>query len=154
MGDHDGVDVVDFETRPGETIDEMSPRVITRETRVDDCDASLVFEHVAVHVPEAGHADRELSAHDAGCHLGDIGGCVLLLLLRRALGWRLVGTGYCVIVLVGMLVLLLHCRAGLRRLRDLVVIGTIIVPDPTTRRRTRARRARRRTPVIPVTQCG
>ena len=136
VGDHDGVDIFDLETRTAETIDQMAPRVIAGQSRVDHGDATLVLEHVTVHVSEARHADRELRAQDSGRNLGHVGGCVLLLLLRRTQRGRRLWTGWGMIVLVWVLVL--HGRAGLRRLRDLVVIGADIVTDPTPLRRTRA----------------
>ena len=58
---------------------------------VDDGDAALVLEHVAVDVAEAGHVDRQLAAQHARGDLGDLGGRPLLLLAAGAIGHRLDG---------------------------------------------------------------
>ncbi len=80
VGDDHGVHPLQPGARPVEPIDEVPPRLLARKARVDDRDAPLVLEGVAVDVAEARHVDRQLHAQHARRDLGDLGGGVFLLL--------------------------------------------------------------------------
>ena len=60
VGDDDRVDVVDGEPGAPEAVDEVVPRFRAREAGIDDGDAPFVLQHVAVHVAEPRHVDRQL----------------------------------------------------------------------------------------------
>ena len=53
VGDDDGVDVLGLVARSLQPVDEGAPRLRAGHARVDDGDAALVLEEVAVHVAEA-----------------------------------------------------------------------------------------------------
>ena len=54
MRDHRGVDVAHFVSRGVEAGDERIPRLGAGQPRVDDRDAALVFEQIAIDVAETG----------------------------------------------------------------------------------------------------
>ena len=88
VGDDDRVDVLGLVAGPLQPVDERPPRLRARHAGIDDGDAALVLEEVAVHVAEARQHDRQLRAQDAGRHLGDLGGGRLRLLAAGPLGRR------------------------------------------------------------------
>jgi hypothetical protein len=104
--------VVDGVAGTAQTVDKMPPRVFTWEPRVDYGNAALVFEYVAIHVSETGHADRQLSAQDAVRDFRYNGRCLFLLLLRFAGHLSRIGTrGRC----SPMVVVVLHEEPCLRQ---------------------------------------
>jgi hypothetical protein len=58
--DDDGVDVLGLVAGPLEPVDEGPPRLRPGHAGIDDGDAALVLEEVAVHMSEAGQHDRQL----------------------------------------------------------------------------------------------
>ncbi len=78
--DDDGVDVARGAPGSAQPVGDRSPRRWAGQARVYDGHALLVLEQVHVHVPESGHADRQLAAQHTGRHLGHLGGRRLLLL--------------------------------------------------------------------------
>jgi hypothetical protein len=83
VGDHDAVDPLQRDAGAVKAVEQVLPRLRAGEAGIDDGEAALVFERVAVDVPQAGEPDGELHPQDAGSDLGDLRGGVLLLLLRR-----------------------------------------------------------------------
>jgi len=81
--DDDGVDVAHLQAGACEPLLELAPAGLAGQPRIHDRGAALVEERVAVHVAEAGHADRELHPQHAGCDLGHLLARRFLLLLRR-----------------------------------------------------------------------
>ena len=81
VGDHRRVHVAQRETRSRQAVEQGVPRGQAGQARVDDRNAPLVFEEVAVHVPEPGQLDRELCTEHARRDLGDLVGGRLLFLL-------------------------------------------------------------------------
>ncbi len=133
VGDDDRVDVVDGEAGAPETVDEMVPRLGAGEAGIDDGDAPLVLQHVAVHVAEPRHVDGQLGPHDSGGDLADLGRRLLLLLLRLARRVGLAEAG-CVGVVV---VIVLHGRAGLRGVATRSGGRPNMLPHPARSCRTR-----------------
>ena len=86
VGDDDRVDVRRLVVRLLQPLHQGPPGLRAREPRVDDGDAALVLQEVAVHVAEAGQEDRQLRPEDVRGHLGDLGGGRLLFLAARARG--------------------------------------------------------------------
>ena len=86
VGDDHGVHPLERDAGAGEPPGELLERRAAWQARIDDGDASLVGDDVAVDVAEAGHVDRQLAAQHAGSDLGDLGGGVLLLLATGAIG--------------------------------------------------------------------
>ena len=84
VGDDDRVDVVDGEPGAPEAVDEVVPRFRAGEAGIDDGDAPFVLQHVAVHVAEPRHVDRQLRPQHSGGDLGDLGRRLFLLLSRLA----------------------------------------------------------------------
>jgi len=72
--------VADLEARLAQPILERAPGARPRETRIDDRGAPRVEDRIAVHVPEAGHPDRELHAQHVRRDLDDLGTRGFLLL--------------------------------------------------------------------------
>ena len=72
----------------GEAGAQLLERRPAGQTGVDERDAALVGDDVAVDVAEAGHVDRQLAAQHTGRHLGDLRDSVLLLLATGAVGHR------------------------------------------------------------------
>ena len=86
VGDHHGVDPRQRHVGPRQPVEQAVPRLRSGQPGVDDGEAALVLERVAVDVTESGEHDRQLHPQDAGCDLGDLLGGGLLLLLREHIG--------------------------------------------------------------------
>jgi hypothetical protein len=82
-GDH-RVNAAQRHPGPFEARHQRVPRRVTGHPRVDEGDAPLVLEQVAVDVAESRHLDRELQAQHPGGDLGDRLLRWLLLLARRS----------------------------------------------------------------------
>ncbi len=83
VGDDNGVHPPQWQVGLGQAVIESGPRLGPRQAGVDQRDAPLVLEGVAVHVPEPGHRDGELEPQDTRADLGHRGRRRLLLLAER-----------------------------------------------------------------------
>ena len=81
--DHDRVHVLQLEAGELEPLHQQLPRLRSGHARIDDGEALLVFEGVAIHVAEPWHPQRQLHAEDARGDLVDLGGRGLGLLSHR-----------------------------------------------------------------------
>ena len=81
--DDDRVDPRHRDRRPAQPVEQPVPGVLAGQARVDDGEAPIVLERVAVDVAESRELDRQLHPHDARRDLGDLLAGRLLLLLRH-----------------------------------------------------------------------
>jgi hypothetical protein len=86
MRDDDGVDPFQRDSRRVHAAPEHLPRLLARETRIDQCESLVIFEGVRVDVAQAGEIDGQLQAQDARDHLDDVRRGIHLLLFGRTMG--------------------------------------------------------------------
>ena len=82
-----------------EAADQCVPRRRAGQARIDEGEAALVLQRIAVDVAEPGHGDRQLHAKDAGRDLGDLFAGWFLLLTPRSVHrvTILAGSNFCAV---------------------------------------------------------
>ena len=80
MRHDDGVHSLQWHTNLGKPAINCTPCCLAWQTRVDNSDSARIFEHIHIDVTKTGHVDRELSAQNIWCNLGDLRSCRHLLL--------------------------------------------------------------------------